>query len=365
MISERRVRMTRLLRHGLVGILALALGGSCVRIGPRTIPKDRFDYAAAINESWKSQILLNIVRLRYSDWPTFLEVNQIVAGYNWEHTANAKLNLKFSGGDDAGDLGYTGRYVERPTITYSPLVGEKFVRAILTPIRPAVLLSLVQSGWPADRTLEIMVQSINGHPNRSVGHGAAYRADEDFGRMVRLLRSAQVAGALAIKVYEKPESGDVAELGFRTQVLEAQARDELREMQRRLGLDPAPSYRVVWDSFAVDASTIAIQTRSALQVMVTLAVFVEVPEDHIEDRRAVKLEVIPPEDESGLPPLIRIHSGKSEPERAYAKVRYRDHWFWIEDGDPNSKRTFSYVSLLLTVTETGSAHAPQLTISTN
>jgi hypothetical protein len=44
-------------------LLALAqpgLGGCAMRMGSKTIPRDRFDYSSAINRSWKEQMLLNL-----------------------------------------------------------------------------------------------------------------------------------------------------------------------------------------------------------------------------------------------------------------------------------------------------------------
>jgi len=35
---------------------------ACTHLGPKTIPVDRFDYGTAIADSWKQQILLNIVK---------------------------------------------------------------------------------------------------------------------------------------------------------------------------------------------------------------------------------------------------------------------------------------------------------------
>ena len=32
-------------------------------------------------------------------------------------------------------------------------------------------------------------------------------------------------------------------------------------------------------------------------------------------------------------PLARIRSGTVQPWDAYAAIRYRDHWFWIDDRD--------------------------------
>lgn len=105
----------------------------CTSFGPSTIARDRFDYAGAISNSWKQQMLLNLVRLRYSDLPVFLEVSSVINQYNLEGEVNAG-GLFSSPGSDVFSVGGKGRYYDRPTISYVPLQGERFTRSILRPI---------------------------------------------------------------------------------------------------------------------------------------------------------------------------------------------------------------------------------------
>src|SRR6185437_4625902 len=58
----------------------LTLGG-CASIGPGTVARDRFDYISAISDSWKAQMLLNLVKLRYGDAPVFLDVASVINQY--------------------------------------------------------------------------------------------------------------------------------------------------------------------------------------------------------------------------------------------------------------------------------------------
>jgi hypothetical protein len=52
-------------------IFAMAMLNGCASSGPGTVARDRFDYISAISEPWKSQMLLNLVKLRFDDAPCF------------------------------------------------------------------------------------------------------------------------------------------------------------------------------------------------------------------------------------------------------------------------------------------------------
>ena len=61
---------------------------------------------------------------------------------------------------------------------------------------------------------------------------------------------------------------------------------------------------------------------------------------------------------------LAIHSGTTKPEGALAAVAYAGSWFWIDQTDAVSKRTFGYLMMLLSVTEQGGS-AAQLVVATN
>src|SRR6201993_1202421 len=147
-------------------LLTIALGlavAACASIGPGTVSHDRIDYATSIGNSWKEQTLLNIVKLRYVDMPIFLEVGQVIAGYQLQ----SALTGSFTAGNfnssvigpftAAGTATAAGTYIDRPTVVYQPLTGVDFLKRLMTPIPPSFVLFVLQSGYSADRIMPIML----------------------------------------------------------------------------------------------------------------------------------------------------------------------------------------------------------------
>jgi len=118
-----------------LAVVALSLAvAACTSIGLGTVPHDRIDYATSISNSWKEQTLLNIVKLRYADMPIFLEVAQVIAGYQVQRPIGGSFT---DGNFTAGIVGpftasstanAAGTYTDRPTVVYQPLTGVDFLK---------------------------------------------------------------------------------------------------------------------------------------------------------------------------------------------------------------------------------------------
>jgi len=92
-------------------------------------------------------------------------------------------------------------------------------------------------------------------------------------------------------------------------------------------------------------------TRSMLQIMIELAISVDVPPEHVEEGRTVPS--LKPTVGKQFSNLMAIHHSREKPADAFTAVRYRDYWYWVDDRDFKSKRTFAFLMILFSLTETG------------
>jgi hypothetical protein len=343
--------------------MLLVLAG-CAHVGPRTIDVDRFDYSTAISDSWKQQTLLNIVKLRYMDMPVFVDVASVVAGYSLETGVNVGGVVSSAGAvqGNSSSIGAKATFTDRPTITYVPLTGEKFLHGLITPIDPKQIFFMLQAGYPADFILGLTVESLNGVRNRSTAGGVAREADPEFIRALQLLREVQAGGAFGMRVEEDKAKGSTAVLFFRRDDVPAEIADKQAELRRLLKL-PADQMRYVITYSPVRGAgdELAVNSRSMLQVLVAFASYLDVPEEHLKEHRALPaFENVARQDRFDA---VRIHSGTEKPADAFAAVRYRGHWFWIDDGDWQTKRALTAVMFFFTLAETGTAdRLPLITI---
>jgi hypothetical protein len=345
----------------ILTIFALIQLYGCAGIGPGTVERDRFDYVNALSSSWKKQILLNLVKIRYLDAPIFLDVSSVISQYAVE----GQIDLGASWNDpilgNSQMLGGSGKYTDRPTITYSPLTGDKFSRSLMTPIPIKGLLFLIQSEYPVDILYRICVQTINGVDNRFGAKAMGKSSDPRFRQLIEALRRIQISGGLGMRVKPMGDKNSVV-VFFRSELSDEIA-NEINTVQQILGLSPdVKEIRVVYGAYAADDQEIAMLTRSMLQIMIELASYIDVPLKDIEEGRVASSD----KTETDMSPLIRIHSGASRPEDALVAVPYKDTWFWIDDKDIASKRMFSFMMMLFSLTETGDkSGAPIVTVPTN
>lgn len=325
----------------------------CTNFGPKTVAQDRVGYNQALSDSWKEQMLHNMVKLRYGDAPIFLDVSSVINSYELSGRADLGGNFQFSptSGSD-GSLGISGTYANRPTITYSPLSGEKFARSLMAPIPSMSVINLIQSGYPADLVFRVLVQSVNGIRNKYEGATAAGARESQFNQLAEKMKRIQAAGAMGLKLLK--ENGEIYPLLVFASDTDETTVAEITDVKKMLGLDPqAQEYRIVHGVIQTDNKEIAILSRSVLQVMAYLASYIEVPEIHVREKRAKPNinDVLGGAGERN-PPIV-IHSSSEIPGDAFFAVFYHQYWFWIDDKDMSSKSLFSFLMFVFTLVESG------------
>lgn len=357
------------LRLAQVLIAAVALAG-CSAIGPGTLSRDRLDYATAISDSWKEQTLLNIVKLRYFDTPVFLDVASVISSYTLQSEINASAQFfpftaPTSSAQSNRRLGVTGTYTDRPTISYAPVTGEKYVAHLLRPVPPQSIFAMIQAGHQADYILQAAVRAINNVYNYSGAPPRARHEDPTFRFVINAFRRIQQAGALGMRI-EKRGGVEITLVFFRENAPEAAAKD-IRLLKEALGLGAdRKEIRLDFGALHHKDDEIVLLTRSMMEMLVELSAGIEVPPQHLAEgrARAVPEPVVPAGPGEG--PLARIHASSEPPADAYVAVRYRNYWFWIDDRDLASKRAFTFLRIFSSIAETGSVpQVPIITVPAN
>jgi len=348
-----------------VNILLLAASLLCgCGIGPGTVTHDRFDYTETIATSWKQQMLVNMVKLRYGDTPVFLDVASVINQYSVE----TQVDLRLTWVDpvvsigDSQSTGGSAKYSDKPTITYTPLTGERFARSLMKPLPPPAILSLIQAGYPIDLVLRTCVHSVNGVRNRYGGAARGHPADPEFYPLLDRWRRIQNSGAIGMRV-QKTNEMEAVVMTFRGK-MDAALEEDIKAVRQTLGLDVnAQEFRVAYGSVAKDNTEIAILSRSILEILIDFGSNVDVPAEHVQQKRT--FATMPPDKlgETDVPPLIRILSSSKKPPDSFVSVPYRNHWYYIEDQDLRSKSMFTFLMFIFSLTETeGREGAPIVTI---
>jgi hypothetical protein len=163
-------------------------------------------------------------------------------------------------------------------------------------------------------------------------------------------------------VEEDKQKGSTGVLFFRRDDVTPDIAEKAAEIRRLLKLPPDQQrFNLVYSPARGAENELAVNSRSMLQIMGAFASYMDVPEEHLRQHSAVpSLEQAGPE---AREEVVRIFSGKEEPASAFAAVRYRDYWFWIDDGDLKTKRAMTAVMFFFTLAETGgNERLPLITI---
>jgi hypothetical protein len=313
------------------------------------------DYGQVVAESWKRQTLLNVVRLRYADAPMFLDVASIINSHTIGGSGSAQATWVGGSNADLYGVGATGIWSNTPTVTYQPLLGDRFTKSLLQPIPPVSVFQLLQGGWPPSLVFPTVVSSVNGLRNASGG----VAADPGFDELTAAFSRIQRTGNIGIEVQPRKDGSGVLVVMRKPG---EQVSDDSRRIRELLGLTgDATDFEVNYGLFPRGPNQVAVVTRSMMEIMLQLGFGIDLPPADVANGR-----VLPGHRQAGeaeSKPLVHIRSGPNEPEDTYSAVQYKGNWYWIDENDIASKRTFTFLMILFSLAETGqSATAPVVTV---
>lgn len=387
----------------LVAVCAIAVGSSGCATSNRPLERTRIPFNEAVKVTNEEQLLLNIVRLRYTDTPSSLAVSSIAAQFEVQKSIGL---TPFFAAQGAGLSDQIRRFstvlpqasistADRPTISLTPMDDSEFTRRLFTPLTLESILYLAKTTWPISTVFRLYLENLNWVPNAQLASGPTPKLVppyEEFLRGVRALQVLQDRGQIVFGSEERFESvggpipaasvkgADIVEAahqgfeyaadpGGKTWSLRKKAPKpvvfvdpaalgsaEMREVVRIFHLKPGlQKYDVTLEALPPFGNTAAsrvsafdLETRSLLQTLYFVSHGVDVPRDHIArgfvtvTRDAAGREF----DWSHLTDgLFRVQSSTANerPASAHVAVRYKGAWFYVDTTDQVTKSTFSLI----------------------
>ncbi len=386
-------------------LFLLPLLSGCI-LGPTALRKTHGRYHEAVKQVQDEALLRNLIRLRYTEALSTLDVASITAQFEADASAEAR---PFFGTPNPAGTGIFRTFTkilpdvlvsgaDRPTISLQPSDESQEISRYLKRLNAENFAFFVESGI-SPTTLSMLwfdaINRVNNAPavrksnlvDAEVRDFAAFRRSVDLleelernkiaqfvvrepfqplGRPVaaeRVSQSDQLEAAKeGMEYHDGPTPGTLV-LVRRQRSLQlkinhlAQGCPSLLEFCHLLNLEPGlPEYELIVgevDPFpetvpAAPRRQIVLEPRSTFEALIFMSHGVTVPPAHLEQGLVRQTEL--PDgrlfDWSQLTRgVFQVQHVKQHhrPEHAYVAVQYRDYWFFIDDRDHNSKMAFNQV----------------------
>ena len=390
-LGPRASALTRAL-----GLVILMAATGC--IGPRSLELTRLRYDQAVHETTEQQWLRNIVRIRYGELPSFLDVSAITSQFELSGRGGMTGGQERASPNRSlfGDLSLQFR--DAPTLSYTPRDPTELTRTMVAPVGITALGLMANNGWRLDDVLRLMVAEINGLQNTP---GAEALIPEDVPPPTPFLELASLAGQLrrerlvVLASVDEPKRVSPAiasdrvdgsnlvqaasnnleyrpadradtlvltrtepgySLTFSPVALGRSEADSFRELLRlspgrleyrvrrvnmpgEIGLLPLP------DSL----ETVDVRTRTLLEMLTFLSKGVFVPQEHAcrgFAAQTVSSEGVTFDWTSVTMGLFHVCSQKKRPKDAGVAIEYQGYWYFIPASDKRSKSTLALLQAL-------------------
>ena len=311
------------LRSSLLIVSAMTvLLASCSHTGPTAIRNGRLAYTEATLATDNQQMLLAVIKERYTERSELLMVSSITANIRMSASAGVELGVGDSSDVEGNLTPLSGRviYEENPIISYSPVNGQLYTNKLLGRTSLENLALLSSSAQDPSAIFDILVSRVNSISNPN---GREKTVDGRFEQLVSRL-SALVESQ---HVYWA-RSHDAEDQLLLVIARDSGNRETVQELMDLLELtiDPGDDGALI---IPVDAGQnvragdgISFVTRSVYDMVRTLAAATDVPE--IDVRTGVVDDY---REAVGRDERLQVRWSEKRPDHAIVDVPYRDGWF--------------------------------------
>jgi len=410
--------------RGAVGAaLGSVLVAGCTTLGPQVLDQTRLQYNEVVKRTTEEQLLLNIVRLRYTDTPSSLAVSGIAAQF--ERSQSVQIVPFFTSAGADNNRSFTAilpqagmQGADRPTISLTPLDDQEFTRKLFTPLPLDGVVYLAKTTWPIATVFRLYLENLNWVPNAQTASGPTPKQAPEVSEFLHgmaVLQILQDRAEIVFGVEEREErlggrlpaaavsAGDVVEAAKNGYEYHADDKDatwtlikktphavlrvdpqaldspEVQDFVRVFHLKPGlAQYDITEEALNPFPSTypsegvtsLDLETRSLLQALYYVSHGVDIPREHAKRGLAtITLDSHSQPFDWGLVmrSFFRVHSvktkGNERPPDAHVAVQYKNYWYYIDDTDQDTKSTFSLLMELARLELAGKpGPGPQLTL---
>jgi hypothetical protein len=342
---------------------------SCSYIGPNSVENDRRNYNDVLQETNNEEILLNLVRMKYIDTPSFVNINSITSQLSF--SASTSLSVTKTVTDSIKSLSKTiipsFSVTDSPVISYSPLQGDEYIRELLTPFSSTLVTLLVSSGSPLNTVLKMSVTRMNDVWNAPDASRPYPKMAPQFEQFDELIVNLDLLGKNVQLGYSVVDKQSLPTLRFEPGAL---ATSPGKNIVRILNLAPGIDEFVLNSGdWVKKKNVINVQTRSLMGMFYLLSHSVSVPPEHEKlgwVGKTLNADGSPFDWARITKDLFVINVSSEKPSDADIMIKYRGKWFSVARNDLSSKKTFNIISQLLAL-QSGTIHLkpPALTIPLN
>lgn len=335
----------RLLPTAVALCATAVVSSGCAVVGPASIANGRAAYTDVITRTNDQQLLSMVVRMRYAEPSTLLQVTSITAQSEVNVGATGQVGVGPSS-NYAGNLvpfAVTGGYRETPTISYTPITGERYFKELLTPIELDLYVLMVRAAADTRWMVELLTDAV-GPMDAPIYRPVPWEAS--MHKAIELIARLKDQNVLSFN-FSVTDKGQISGMHMVLCSATQEQAAAVQELLKLLGKEKAPktgdttTLTIQIGAEEEGPGVVRLQPRSTMGLLQLATLGVDLPEEHLANGIAAPLP------QTASRPFIHVKCGKEAPPDPMVAVAYRGYWFWVESTDIPSKRGFNMLQMLL------------------